>query len=485
MNITEPIRRRARTRPRDIAIIGPDGRAISYAGLEARINSAASEARAFGLRPGDLVRFDMPGVSQFIFALGLARLGVATAPSDLPQDSRIGSGIGARITITNGPAEGANELPFDPAWNEQAAPEMTHQPSSTTMLRVFSSSGTTGRPKYIPWTHALLSQLVHRMWLDQGATQGTLLIAIPLDGISGMAAALRCLYDGACLLITDLAHAAAAIREHQVGSLVASPFALRQLLDTLPEGAPPFPIMRAIEASGARIPPALAEQIHRRLGGTLLSHYGATEMGRVASAPTAELAQRPGAAGYLLPGVTLQTVDATDTPLPAGTPGIIRMRAELMVPGYLGATQADSATLRDGWFYPGDIGHLERDGMLILQGRASDLINVGGVKINPTDIEDALLTLPGVTDATAFGVPDPLGLTQLWAAISATRVVPTEELNALFAQRLAGPTTPRHILQVAHMPRTANGKIRKEPLIAFATEQQASRAPQSGAERHR
>ena len=110
--------------------------------------------------------------------------------------------------------------------------------------------------------------------------------------------------------------------------------------------------------------------------------------------------------------------------------------------------------------------------MLTLSGREVELINNGGVKISPRAIEDALLALPAVIDAAAFGVTDTSGFEHVWAAIVTNQPVEEAALDALRAT-LTAATAPETIFQVTEIPRNANGKIRREELVALASRMMA------------
>ncbi len=470
MNLTSIIRRRARTQPDAIALIAANGQPISYRDFDRRIDASAAHAASLGIRPGDVVGFDLHTTTELIYGLGLARLGVVTADQRLPPHL-----LRLRLTADappDAPTDAAT-LQFDPAWTSlpttgptlgdiiapHAAPEA--------ICRIFASSGTTGQPKFIPLSHELQVRRVLSHWLDQAPEGGRRWILTSFGTTLGFGAAVRTWFEGGCVVRADPARAADIIPTHRVSAITASPTALADLLERLPAHAGPFPTLRGIEAGGHRISPALHHAVRTRLGGQLISHLGATEVGRIASAPLEQIHARPGAAGHLLPGVVMQSVDAQDRPLPPGEAGILRVRTNAMVQGYLGADAATGSAFRDGWFYPGDTGHIAPDGMVILGGRVSELINCGGDKIDPVILEAALCRLPQVTDAAAFGVPDAHGITRLWAAITATTTIDQSTLAACCAQALPG-LRPRAILQVPRMPRNDNGKIIKALLVEYA-----------------
>jgi acyl-coenzyme A synthetase/AMP-(fatty) acid ligase len=111
------------------------------------------------------------------------------------------------------------------------------------------------------------------------------------------------------------------------------------------------------------------------------------------------------------------------------------------------------------------------EGLLTISGRDGDFINAGGNKMNPAVIETVLLSLPQVTEAAAFGVPDRMGVVQIWAAIVSAAPVDMAALQALCREKLAGKA-PKYIVQIKGLPRNANGKIVRTELIRFAAQRQ-------------
>src|SRR5262249_17576428 len=158
-----------------------------------------------------------------------------------------------------------------------------------------------------------------------------------------------------------------------------------------PADAGPFPSVQVIEVGGSALPARLAAQARARLCGNIQNAYGAAEVAYVAGARTEILESRPGAVGFIAPGIEVQAVDAEHRPLAQGSEGMLRIRSATCIDGYLGDPQATARAFHDGWFYPGDHGAVAEDGQLIVTGRAGEVINAGGVKANPREIEEVLL----------------------------------------------------------------------------------------------
>ena len=282
---------------------------------------------------------------------------------------------------------------------------------------------------------------------------------------------LRTFWTGGTLVLTNPSEAVTAIRRHKVNALSIAPVSLQQVLAAMPADAVPPPSLEMIEVSGSALPSRLGTMARQRLCETLFSHFGATETGGIASAPLFALGGTPGAVGYLHAGVEVQAVDADDRPLPPNTEGVLRIRGGNVVAGYTGDAAASAAVFRNGWFYCGDIGAVSPDGLLTVSGRDGDFINAGGNKLSPQVVEEVLLSLPQVTEAAAFGVPDRMGVVQIWAAIVSAAPVDMPVLRALCRDGLA-EKAPKYIIQIKGLPRNANGKVVRAELVKFATERQ-------------
>ncbi|HEY1933531.1 MAG TPA: class I adenylate-forming enzyme family protein [Acetobacteraceae bacterium] len=470
-NITGPIRGITRARPDAVAVIRADGSAISYAELDRAIDRMAIHASALGLRAGDIAGLTIAGPDEslgLILALGLARIGVASAPPSLPREYLR---LCFQAAAPGQPVE-PGRVRFDATWLPRGSPgsddrAVAMHPDPAAVCTVVATSGTTGEPKYVPLSHAVLTRRTYGGMRGLAQVRATRIIAVGLGGALGFACILRTLWTGGTLVLTNPRAAPAAIRRHGVSSIVASPATLREMLDALPADAAPFPMLGAIEVAGSALPTKLQRLAAGRLCPNIVSYFGSSEAGGIASAPVPRLASRPGAVGYAWPGVEIQAVDGFGNALPPGETGLLRVRGDGAAEGYLGDPAASAAHFRDGWFWSGDLGAVWPDGMVTLTGRASDLIDAGGFKVSPRVIEDALLALPLVTDAAAFGVPDGTGIEQIWAAIVARTRIDDTVLNAFCRRALPG-MSPKIIVQVKALPRNENGKLLRDALVALA-----------------
>ena len=481
MNITEPLRRIARVAPDTVAIVRPDGATVSFQALDRWIDRVVFRARPLALRPGDIVGVTMTPPYQMeglVLTLAMARMGVATVRASLPPER-----LRLRLfEADDGPPLPSGDAAFDRAWQTAPSPD-EHAPvaamheGGAAICQILSSSGTTGFPKEIPISHDLMARRVYGWWLGNGGGTAVRLLEMNLNGSLGLVQILRTLWLGGTVVLPDRNDQAGTIARHGVTTIFVPPFAMAGLIDALPQGAGPFPTLRTIESGGSFLPPDLAARAAARLCPTVISNFGATEAGIVASAPMAALTAHPGAVGYVFPGVTVEATTENGNPLPAGTEGLLRFRGDMVASAYLWDDKASRTAFRGGWYRGGDLGSVGPDGMLYLSGRVADVIDVGGQKIGPRAIELGLMALPEIADAAAFGVPDAAGIAQVWAAVLSDRPLDRAALTG-FRDSLPAWQAPRAILRVQALPRNPAGKIQRDKLVALA--RQTERAPDDG-----
>jgi acyl-CoA synthetase (AMP-forming)/AMP-acid ligase II len=215
----------------------------------------------------------------------------------------------------------------------------------------------------------------------------------------------------------------------------------------------------SIISSGGLLPKSLSERVLATMCQRLFSSYGATETGTIAFAPAQMIADVPGAVGFVTPGAEVEIVDGSDNPLGAGKEGIVRTRTAQMVDGYVGNPEATARAFRNGWFYPGDIGSLTEDGLLIIHGREASVLNIGGDKVRPELVEDALTAFAGVDQAAAFTRKNDMDVPELWAALVCRPDLDIGALQGHCERRLGQGFVPRGFIRIEQLPLNAAGKV--------------------------
>jgi acyl-coenzyme A synthetase/AMP-(fatty) acid ligase len=284
---------------------------------------------------------------------------------------------------------------------------------------------------------------------------------------------LRCLWDGATVvaLSPKLANAQGAfetIDRHGVVSIMATPRHLSLLLKDLKDDGLRLPNLRCLAVTSAALSDEIFAGVRKRISPNILIIYGTNETWCIAAA-TAELVERhPGTVGYLTENVALEIVDRkSHVPLPPGTPGEVRLRSPGMITGYIDNPEADAKHFRDGWFYPGDAGVMNGDGLVYLKGRSDEVLNFDGILVGPQDIENVALQFPGIREAAAFGVPSSARGDLPFLAVVGDESIDHQELLAHCRARL-GSRAPVRIMQVDVLPRNPLGKVMRRQLTQLA-----------------
>jgi acyl-CoA synthetase (AMP-forming)/AMP-acid ligase II len=433
----------ARQTPDAPAIIAE--RAVGYRTFDAAINQVA--ARLLTLSPPETGRVVVQ-MNQlhllFLVEQALDRLGLTSAilPPTAPPDELLDL-LRPDLFLTQDPAHAARSAKavlIDGKWISEAlkgppAPPPGRPRREDDLVRIVVSSGTTGVPKKVPVTRSSLALRLRMRTVLFAIGQGSRSICVMgPQTISGFTDPRTLWSVGGAVCIPDGSRLYAEMIRLNPTHVQIATGQLEQLLRQLPDDPVKFPATK-IRVNGSRVSRALATRAVESLGAQIWIGYGSTEVTATASGHVSVLDRHEGAVGYPSPFVEVEVVDARDRPLPAGEAGILRIKAEGQFSGYLDDAATTAATLKDGWFYPGDYASLTQDGMLVIEGRIAETINLGGVKIDPAAIDETARTSVGVLDAAAFAVPDANGIDRPWIAVVRGEDFSAARLLALLQSR--------------------------------------------------
>ncbi|MFD9792922.1 class I adenylate-forming enzyme family protein [Streptomyces sp. NPDC059070] len=420
-------------------------RSVTYAELEGEVGARARELRAAGIGPGvrvgAVLTTLLDSVVDFAAATSLhAAVLVLQEAAGAAERSAALADFGAELVLDG---EVLTRLrPTTAAGGRDPAFAM-------------ASSGTSGRPKVISreWAGTLHNSAAFARTLGLDADD-TVLTTSPLGHSYAIeAGTLAVLTAGACQLIPagplTPARAALLVERHRPTVLQSVPL----ILDWWGRGdVPRAGTWKRCVSAGEGLPERAAEP-WREAGLTVYDHYGNSELGQL----TLNAAGGNGGVGHPLPGVRIKAGNGEPGPVEAAFPGLSPVRME----GGHAVPLADA----DGWVTTGDLGVLDDDG-LWLTGRSDLLINIGGNKVSPVEVEAVLRTLPGVRDCAVVGRPGPSGDNQVWAFVEAG----ADEFDAAALRRRAREQlmtvkVPTVFRRVDALPRTGSGKIRRGLLI--------------------
>jgi oxalate---CoA ligase len=226
--------------------------------------------------------------------------------------------------------------------------------------------------------------------------------------------------------------------------------------------------LRFVRSSSASLPPPVMAELEQTFGCPVIESYGMTEAShQMTSNPLPPRPRKPGTVGPAA-GPEVAVLDEGGRPAPAGATGEVVIRGPNVTAGYVANPTANAGAFTDGWFRTGDQGVLDADGYLTITGRLKELINRGGEKISPREVDDLLMTHPAVAQAVTFALPhDKLG-EEVAAAIVLRegRSATERELRDFVSARLADFKVPRKVVFLAEIPKGATGKLQRIGLAA-------------------
>jgi acyl-CoA synthetase (AMP-forming)/AMP-acid ligase II len=227
--------------------------------------------------------------------------------------------------------------------------------------------------------------------------------------------------------------------------------------------------LRFIRSCSASLPPQVMHDLEAAFGAPVLEAYGMTEAAhQMSSNPLPPAARLPGSVGRGT-DVGISIMDPEGKHLSAGERGEVVIQGPNVVRGYENNPEANATSFVDGWFRTGDQGFLDENGYLTLTGRLKEMINRGGEKISPREVDEVLLAHPAVAEAVCFGVPHTAWGEEVAAAVVLSGEATEPELLAYCKERLAEFKRPKQIHITTAIPRTATGKIQRRVVAqAFA-----------------
>lgn len=472
------------------ALLSPGGFVVSHAALRFQVERLAGQLRSVGIRRGDRVGIVLPNGPDAALVL----LAVASCATAAPLNPALKQGelrsrldaMGAKAIIAgtsvlagsrSEAGRGLLQLglagrPGDlrlmgPMPAPAADPEFARPDEDAVLL---PTSGTTSEPKLVPLTQrnlvASVSNIIESLRLTP---DDRCLNVMPLFHIHGLVAA----------LLSPLAAG---------GSVVCTPgFGALRFFSWLDEFSPTWytavPAMhqmvrsrasrhrdiiarsrlRLVRSCSAVLSPGLMRAIEDLFDVPMIEAYGMTEAAhQVASNPLPPGRRKPGSVGRGT-GTEIAVVDDRWERIGAGASGEIVIRGLNVTLGYERSPAANAASFRDGWFRTGDQGFLDDDAYLHLTGRIREIINRGGEKVSPYEVEEVLLLHPAVAQGVAFAVPHPVLQEEVAAAVVLEEGASAgeRELREHVASHLAAFKVPRIILILDELPRGPTGKLQR------------------------
>lgn len=486
----------ANANPADRAVIVPDEtRPITYRELVDQVDSLAAQLRATRLQPGDTLAIVLSNGLEFLAAfLATTRARLVAAPLNpaykVEEFRFYLEDLGAKAVIVptdvSHPSRAAAAELNLPQWEvtrlasgsirlqgpgvPEAAGKAPDLPRPDDVALFLHTSGTTSRPKGVPLTHGNLMASVQNIAAHyQLSPADTGLLVMPLFHVHGLiGATLSTFWAGGSLVVPPRFSAGTfwpMVQAHRVSWYSAVPTIHQVLVSRADaDGAPHQCGLRFIRSCSSALAPTTLAQVEARFNAPMLEAYAMTEAShQMTSNPLPPAVHKPGSVGQGT-NVGVAIMDETGNLLPTGSQGEVVVRGPNVTKGYHNNPDANQAAFTNGWFRTGDRGIMDAEGYVTLIGRIKELINRGGEKISPLEVDAALLTHPAVAEAAAFAAPDPKYGEEVHAVVVLKGDATAAVLQTHCTDRLADFKVPKVIHIVKELPKGPTGKVQRRHL---------------------
>lgn len=471
------------------AIVEGD-RALSYADLERRARALAEALHEGGVAPGHRVAVMLPNGSACVASyLAVVRAGAVVVPLNDRYErgelvrfltaSRASclvtsaeSGPLARSVLDDIGAQGAllvvdgGGMVVSSRGRAVSAAAAPPPNAAAPVLHQFSS-GSTGRPKSIVRTHANLVAELDAFARTLAFSPGDRFLGVtPFSHVNGlMRSMLASLHAGATLYPLprfERQAVARLIEDHRLSVFIAVPLMFTMLTRGHAERRADLSSLRWCVSGSAPLPRALNVAFHDSFGLYVRQLYGSTETGTISVNTLPDVRETLESVGRPLAGVAVDVFADDGRPTADGEVGELGIRSPAAIRGYDEADAPERTAFRDGYYLTGDLGRKDRDGLLYLVGRKTLLINRGGYKVNPREIEELLESHPKIAEAVVLGVPTPFGDERIRAVVVTSAPCTEAEIVEHCRGRIADFKIPSTVEIRDSLPKSVTGKVRRD-----------------------
>ncbi|MEH2257825.1 acyl--CoA ligase [Nostoc sp.] len=475
------------------ALVTPDGRSLTYKQLRENVIGLVSQLNSFGLKRGERIAIAMTNGSPMAITFLAAALCGTAAPLNPKykqeefafyyQDTQ----AKALITLSEGPeaaiasvtpdmmlinakvnTDGTLSFELVKTGSQPAESSNPVAPNADDLAMILHTSGTTSRPKRVPIRHRNLIASASNLISAYSLTAAdTTLCLMPLFHVHGLVGCLLAtLASGGTLVCPNGFNALEfwkLVDTYKPTWYSAAPTMHQTILARASRN---LEIVKAnrfrfIRSSSASLPPIIIEQLEATLNAPVVESYSMTEASHLMTTnPLPPKVRKPSTVGYGF-GVEVGIMDSEGNLLSKGSLGEVVIKAPNVIDGYENNPEANATAFVNGWFRTGDQGAVDADGYLRLTGRIKELINRGGEKISPLEVDDVLLRHPAVAEALAFAVPHKSLGEDIHAAVVLKAEAGEKELLAHCATMLADFKVPKQIHILDQLPRGATGKLQR------------------------
>lgn len=455
----------AKKKPNAIAVVDTD-REWSYAEMHRDIGRFVGALGQLSLSPGDIVAVEWTKIyPHWIMLQAFETLGIVTASyskTDLPYSQELMDTATLVLYAPKSPKPRAKRLhAITPDWLEHC---FAREPEDTSTdcphpsdqpVRLIQGSGTTGKVKMMLVTAQAQEYRVRQHLWRMNITPNEdfrHLVDLPLNVSSSFYKATVCLRSGGTCIWDKSKRLLDAINHHGITHTTLLIASLTQNLKQFPRKLQK-PENLTILTIGGRLPEAAREQTLRYLAKSVVESYGSNEVTSIADID-------PNGVGEISPDVTVEIIDENGKPL-LNQAGVIRVKSTYMITGYFNDPAATKEKFQDGWFYPGDLGIMPEPGKLQVIGRSDDLLNLSGLKVEPSGLERKFRAIPSVKDACITALPQPDGGNQICISLVLAKNARLEDLQAKIFKTIPPLISNAKIVKFDALPKTNTGKIQR------------------------
>ena len=477
------------------SVIIPGGPNINYQDFRDEVEKIAGLLAGYGVNKGAAVSIVLENSLDFMVDfLAVTRAGAIAAPLNpaytVDEFKFFMEDADAKLVIVSAGAtaaiEAANSLsiPFlISSVNSDGKVALSHEdnnlsksidpenPSPDDIALFLHTSGTTSRPKGVPLTHSNLMTSLNNIVKTYGLSENdTALVVMPLFHVHGLIGVALSSLNSAGTIVIPPRFSASNFWQNQALTKAtwysAVPTIHQILLMRADDDNAPTKSFRFIRSCSASLAPSVFSDLESRFGAPVLEAYGMTEASHQMSSNLLPPGSRaPGTVGVGT-GVEIAIMNEQGTLLDVGERGEVVIKGKNVTHGYHNNPEANAEAFTNGWFRTGDQGILSGGSVLTLTGRLKELINRGGEKISPLEVDAALIKHPAIAEAVCFGVEDVKYGEIVQAAVVLSGESSESELQAFCSEQLADFKVPDRIYIVQELPRTATGKIQRRHVAA-------------------
>jgi acyl-CoA synthetase (AMP-forming)/AMP-acid ligase II len=477
------------------SVIIPGGPNINYEDFRDEVEKIAGLLAGYGVNKGSAVSIVLENSLDFMVDfLAVTRAGAIAAPLNpaytVDEFKFFMEDADAKLVIVSAGAtaaiEAANSLsiPFlISSVNSDGKVALSHEdnnlsksidpenPSPDDIALFLHTSGTTSRPKGVPLTHSNLMTSLNNIVKTYALTENdTALVVMPLFHVHGLIGVALSSLNSAGTIVIPPRFSASNFWQNQALTNAtwysAVPTIHQILLMRSDDDNAPTKSFRFIRSCSASLAPSVFTDLESRFGAPVLEAYGMTEASHQMSSNLLPPGSRaPGTVG-IGTGVEISIMNEQGTLLNVGEKGEVVIKGKNVTHGYHNNPEANAEAFTNGWFRTGDQGVLSDESVLTLTGRLKELINRGGEKISPLEVDAALIKHPAIAEAVCFGVEDVKYGEIVQAAVVLSGESSESELRAFCSEQLADFKVPDRIYIVQELPRTATGKIQRRHVSA-------------------